>query len=58
MSVLEKIRAEIEQLKGTYPNEYYLKIIDKYASEDSRVKNELNVELNELNSCEDMGVDE
>ena len=58
MSVLEKIRAEIEQLKGTYPNEYYLKIIDKYASEcrvknESRVKNELNVELNELEPCEE-----
>lgn len=34
MTTLEKIRAEIEQLKGTYPNEYYLKIIDKYASEE------------------------
>ena len=34
MTTLEKIRAEIEQLKGTYPNEFYLKIIDKYASEE------------------------
>ena len=29
MTTLEKIRAEIEQLKGTYPNEYYLKIISE-----------------------------
>ena len=27
---LDEIRAEISKLKGTFPNEYYLKIIDKY----------------------------
>lgn len=30
---IEKIRAEISDLKGTFPNEYYLAIIDKYRKE-------------------------
>lgn len=28
--VLDKIEEEISNLKGTFPSEYYLKIIDKY----------------------------
>ena len=62
MSVLEKIRAEIEQTAKDYDkfDDYRrvrglwiaLDIIDKYASE-YRVKNELNVELNELKPCEE-----
>ena len=28
--VLDKIEKEISNLKGTFPSEYYLKIIDKY----------------------------
>lgn len=32
--VLDEIRAEISKLKGTFPNEYYLKIIDKYREEN------------------------
>lgn len=30
---IEKIRSEISELKGTFPNEYYLSIIDKYTKE-------------------------
>lgn len=33
IEVLDKIKAEISKLKGTFPNEYYLKIIDKYRAE-------------------------
>ena len=31
-SVIEDIKAEIKNLKGTFSNEYYLKIIDKHIS--------------------------
>ena len=62
MSVLEKIRAEIlrnrdEWIKGQdaewHTYDRCLSIIDKYAEQEPRVKNELNVELNELKPCED-----
>lgn len=33
--VLFKIRAEMSELKGTFPNEYYLAIIDKYRKEQT-----------------------
>ena len=32
MSVIEDIKAEIRSLKGTFPSEIYLKIIDKHIS--------------------------
>ena len=33
MDALDKIRAEISELKGTFPKEYYLAIIDKHREE-------------------------
>lgn len=58
MTTLEKIRAEIEQLEDACSKEHgciaeVLQIFDKYAVQEPRVKNELNVELNELKPCED-----
>lgn len=31
--VLQEIGQEIEQLKGTFPKEYYIKLIDKHIKE-------------------------
>ena len=33
IDVLQEIRQEIEQLKGTFPKEYYIKLIDKHIKE-------------------------
>ena len=32
--VLDEIKAEMSKLKGTFQNEYYLKIIDRYREEN------------------------
>lgn len=32
LSVIEDIKTEIKNLRGTFSNEYYLKIIDKHIS--------------------------
>ena len=65
MTTLEKIQEDLnnEQYEFMGDDDYCdgvrfglmlaHQIIDKYATEDSRVKNELNVELNELKPCED-----
>lgn len=44
VDVLNEIRAEISDLKGTFPNEYYLAIIDKYRKEQSDERTNLSSE--------------
>lgn len=34
--VLEQIRAEIANEKGTFPKEHYIRIIDKYTKEQTK----------------------
>ena len=68
MTTLEKIKSEIEAVEPKSHVQYgmrwadttlmipfhkVMQIIDRYAEQEPRVKNELNVELNELKPCED-----
>ena len=61
MNTIDKIMAEIEQFVGVSIHDVeviakndVLQIIDKYAEQEPcRVKNELNLELNELKPCDD-----